>query len=160
MRKGEEYGVSYYFMTDEEFDKKIAEGEVVEWDEFCGKKYGTLRSELEHRIENGQDVIMDITVEGALAIKNAFPKEAVLIFILPPSYDELARRIRGRKRESEEQLAERINVARGEIARADCFDFIVVNDDLGQALDDLCSIIRSERQRYFRNTGSIDKFKL
>ncbi len=156
MRHGEAEGVSYYFKTRAEFEKMIRDGEVLEWDEFCGNLYGTLRSELQSRIDAGNDVILDLTVKGAEAIKRAFPDDAISVFILPPSIPELERRIRGRRRESEEQLRERVAQAEREIQFVSEFDYVLISDSLTEGPKRLKTIIDAERQKVCRNAGVLD----
>ncbi len=159
-RYGETEAVSYYFKTREEFEAMIANGEVLEWDEFCGNLYGTLKSELQTKIEAGIDVILDITVKGAESIKAAFPEDSITVFILPPSIAELEKRIRGRKRESEEQLRDRIANAEHEIARMNDFEYVVVSDSVTEAPKRLKIIIDAERQKVRRNPGLLHKFDI
>ncbi len=156
MRHGEAEGVSYYFKTRAEFEKMIRDGEVLEWDEFCGNLYGTLRSELQSKIDAGNDVILDLTVKGAEAIKRAFPEDAISVFILPPSIRELERRIRGRRRESEEQLRERVAQAEREIQFVSEFDYVLISDSLTEGPKRLKTIIDAERQKVCRNAGVLD----
>ena len=160
MRPGETEAVSYYFKTEEEFSRLIEQGEILEWDEFCGNRYGTLRQELSSRVEAGCDVILDLTVAGALAIKQAFPEDACTVFILPPSVEELENRIRGRRREGEEQLRMRVARAEAEMACVDRFDYVLVNDDLNEATDGLCAIIDAERRKFIRNKDILIRMNL
>lgn len=160
MRYGEAEGVTYYYKSDAEFDALIAKEEILEWDSFCGYKYGTLRSELESKISKGQDVILDLTVPGARAIKNAFPEDSVTAFILPPSIEELERRIRGRQRETEEQLKMRVAEAAKEIELYREFDYTVINDDLDEGVDSLWAIIKAERLTYKRNCDVLNRLNL
>lgn len=158
MRRGEAEGVSYYFKTRKQFEKLVASGEILEWDEFCGNCYGTLRSELLRNVEEGNDVILDITVKGAESIRNAFPDDSITVFILPPSLEELESRIRGRKRESEEQLRDRLANAEKEIAHINEFDYVVVSDSITEGPVRLKTIIDGERQKVKRNPGILDRF--
>lgn len=155
-RYGETEGISYHFKTREEFEELIGKGEVLEWDEFCGNKYGTLRSELETKIEKGLDVILDLTVKGAMAIKTAFPEDSITVFILPPSIEELENRIRGRKRETEEQLRDRLAEAEKEIACFSDFDYVLVSDSITEAPKKLKNIIDAERRKVRRNPDILD----
>lgn len=160
MRNGEAEGVTYYYKSAEEFEWLIAQKEILEWDSFCGYKYGTLRSELESKISAGKDVILDLTVAGALEIKRAFPKDTVTVFILPPSMKELENRIRGRKRETEKQLRMRIEAASGEIESFRQFDYTVVNDQFETAVDSLWAIVKAERLTYNRNCDVLERLNL
>ena len=160
MRLGEAEGISYYFKTPEEFDALIQAGDVLEWDEFCGNRYGTLRSELESRVEAGTDVVLDITVKGAWAIKKAFPEDSITVFLLPPSIEALEDRIRGRKRENEAQLRDRLAQAEKEIECVDSFDYVLVSDSITEAPKRLKMIIDAERQKVRRNPDIIDRLGL
>jgi len=160
MRRGEAEGVSYYFKTRKEFEKLIENGEVLEWDEFCGNLYGTLKSELRNRVDKGSDVILDITVKGALAIKEAFPEDSITVFLLPPSLKDLEDRIRGRKRETEEQLRDRLAEAEKEIACVKEFDYVLISDSITEAPKRLKGIIDAERQRVRRNPDILKRMGL
>ena len=147
-RKGEIPDVSYFYKTREEFDEMVASGEILEWDEFCQNCYGTPKTPLAKAIEEGADVVMDVTVPGALAVKNAFPKDSVTVFILPPSLEELERRLRGRQTETEEEITRRLGKASEEMGQQDRFDYCLVNDDLETAADSLLAILEeAKRQR-------------
>ena len=140
-RYGETEGISYHFKTSEEFEELIGNGEVLEWDEFCGNKYGTLRSELETKIEKGLDVILDLTVKGAMAIKAAFPEDSVTVFLLPPSIEELNRRITLRGDNTPEDAENRINIALNEIKDSQFYDYIIVNNDIEIVAKEILKII-------------------
>ena len=142
-RPGEPDGREYYFITPDEFARRVDAGEFVEWEEvYAGTRYGTLRSEVERVTGSGLNLIMDIDVKGALNIKRQFGDEAISIFILPPSICELESRLRGRATESDESLARRIQKAEYELGFADSFDRRVVNDDLDTAVAETAEIIR------------------
>ncbi|MBR5280667.1 MAG: guanylate kinase [Clostridia bacterium] len=160
MRYGEAEGVNYYYKSDAVFDQLVAENEILEWDSFCGYKYGTLRSELESKISKGQDVILDLTVPGARAIKKAFPEDCITAFILPPSIEELENRIRGRQRENEDQLKLRIEAAKQEVEFFREFDYTVINDDLDTGVDHLWAVIKAERLSYKRNSDVLNRLNL
>lgn len=160
MRFGEAEGVNYYYKTEEEFDRLINNGDVLEWDSFCGHRYGTLRSELESKISAGRDVILDLTVPGSLAIKKAFPEDTATVFILPPSYEALESRIRGRQRENEEQLAKRVASAKKEVLLFDRFDYALINGELQEAVENLLAVIKAERLSYKRNKDILERLNL
>lgn len=142
-RPGETDGREYYFITPDEFARRVDAGEFVEWEEvYAGTRYGTLRSEVERVTGSGLNLIMDIDVKGALNIKRQFGDEAISIFILPPSICELESRLRGRATESDDSLARRIQKAEYELGFADSFDRRVVNDDLDTAVAETTEIIR------------------
>ena len=142
-RPGETDGREYYFITPDEFARRVDAEEFVEWEEvYAGTRYGTLRSEVERVTGSGLNLIMDIDVKGALNIKRQFGDEAISIFILPPSICELESRLRGRATESDESLGRRIQKAEYELGFADSFDRRVVNDDLDTAVAETAEIIR------------------
>jgi guanylate kinase len=133
-RPGELDGQNYFFLSRMEFERLIAQGELLEWAEFAGNLYGTPRQPVENQIKQGRSVILEIELEGARQIRKYFP-DALRIFILPPSLPELEFRIRHRGTESEEAISRRLQRARAEIDAATEFDMQIVNDDFEQALD-------------------------
>nr|WP_075576523.1 guanylate kinase [Olsenella timonensis] len=141
-RDGERDGVSYHFMDDAEFDRRLAAGEFLEWAWVHAHRYGTLKSEVERVLAGGESVVLEIDVQGGLAVRAAMP-DAVLVFIEPPSMDELERRLRGRGTEDEEQVALRLANARSEMARAPEYDVRIVNDDLDRACRELQEVIHT-----------------
>ncbi|MCQ2505530.1 MAG: guanylate kinase [Saccharofermentans sp.] len=151
-REGEEEGVAYYFRSKEQFKQMLSDGEIIEYDEYVGNYYGTPAAPLKEMSASGSDVLLDLTIAGSLALKEKFD-EAVTIFILPPSFEELEGRLKGRGTETEEVVAKRMAQAKGEILRANEFDYVVVNDDLETAASKIEAIIEAERCRYERNIG-------
>lgn len=139
-REGEVEGQHYYFVSCARFEEMVEAGELAEWAEFAGNFYGTPYFGLKQGIGEGKWVILEIELEGARQIRNNFP-DALRIFILPPSWDELERRLRSRGQDSESAIARRLLRAKAEIAAAGEFDFQVVNDDLELALKGLESIL-------------------
>lgn len=133
--RGEERdGKDYYFITHEEFMRRVAAGEFVEWEEvYAGTCYGTLQSEVERITGSGRNLIMDIDVKGALNVKKRYGSDVLAIFIMPPSKEELERRLRGRATDSEETIARRLEKADYEMTFAPKFDLTVVNDSLDRA---------------------------
>lgn len=144
MREGEKDGVNYHYLTEEQFERLIAEDKVLEYTTYCGNYYGTLRDEVERRRNQGQDVLLEIEVVGAANVKRLCP-DAVLVFIAPPSVAELERRLRKRGTETDEVIAKRVAEAEREIRCADQYDYIVVNGELEKAVDDVKSVINAER---------------
>lgn len=141
-RGNEVHGKDYYFLSPEEFDQKIANGEFVEWEEvYAGTKYGTLRSEVENVINSGCNLIMDIDVKGALSVKKIFGKDATSIFVVPPSLEVLEHRLRSRATDSEESISKRLHKAEFELEFAPKFDYKVVNDSLEHAVEEIRQII-------------------
>lgn len=137
----------YHFLSREEFQEKISSGDLVEYEEIFGNLYGTLKSEVA-RVLGGSDVarmIFDIDVKGAIAIRNAYPDDAFLVFIAPPSFEELRRRLEARQSESPESLARRIERARMEIPAQSEFDAVVVNDDIERAAIEIEQLIAAQR---------------
>ena len=132
-RPGEVDGQHYYFVNRNQFERMVANGELLEWAEFAGNYYGTPRLAVEDKIREGHQVILEIELEGARQVRQTFPK-ALRIFILPPSLSELEFRIRNRGQDSEEAIARRLQRAQEEIDAANEFDIQIINDDFEQAL--------------------------
>ncbi|HJB54990.1 MAG TPA: guanylate kinase [Candidatus Olsenella avistercoris] len=141
-RPGEVEGTSYYFMDDDEFDRLVEGGEFLEWAWVHGHRYGTLRREVERVTGRGLSVILEIDVQGGLNVRRADP-EAVLVFIEPPSAEELERRLRGRGTEDEASIERRLSGAREEMGKASLYDVRIVNDDLERACAELQDVIRT-----------------
>ena len=141
-RPGEVDGKDYYFLDQPHFDKLVSQGGFLEWAHVHGNSYGTLRSRVQERIDRGSQVILEIDVQGAFQVKKAMP-EAHLIFIEPPSLEELERRLRGRGTETEEVICSRMKTAEVELARKMEYDVQVVNDELERATEKLVSYIGS-----------------
>lgn len=157
-REGEVNGVHYHFLTRGEFERRIAEKEVLEYTEYCGNYYGTLRKSVNDLLEQGKDAVLKIEVEGAMNIKKAFP-EACLVFILPPSWEVLEKRLRDRGTETEDKIIERTAQARREVEFAANYDYLIVNDNLAEAVDDLLAVFRAEKLRRARNDELLQRFK-
>lgn len=137
-RPGEVDGVSYHFLSDEEFKDLIANGAFVEYEQvYPGRYYGTLRSEIQNRVDAGHNVILDIDVNGGMNVRRQFGDEALSIFIAPPSIDELRRRLVQRGSESPEAIEERVGRAEYELGFRDRFDHVVVNDELPRAIGEI-----------------------
>ena len=146
-RGQEQDGREYHFVDEPTFRAMIADGEFVEWAEVHGNLYGTSRGAIEARITGGQDVVLEIDWQGALQIKRLFPN-AVLIFILPPSWDELLQRLHRRGEDGSEVIAMRMANARVEVSQARHFDFVIINALFETALFDLKAIVHSQRLKY------------
>ncbi len=144
-RTGEVDGRQYHFLSRHGFEEAVREGRFLEWVEYGGNLYGTLRSEVEDRLARGDDVILEIELQGARAVRSALP-EASSIFIAPPSFAELVARLRGRATESEEAIAARLRIAHDEVAAAKEFDHVVVNDDAARAAREVAELIRARRR--------------
>lgn len=148
-RPGEIDGVHYHFLRDDEFQRMIDRGELLEWAEFAGYRYGTPRRFVMEKIAEGMTVITDIDIQGAKQIKRSLP-EGVFVFLMPPSMQELRRRLVGRGTESSEGIAKRMSVAPDEMAAIEEYDYWILNEDLEEAAQTLIAIIRSERSKVSR----------
>jgi guanylate kinase len=146
-RGQEQQGREYHFIGEAEFRAKIAHGDFFEWAEVHGHLYGTSREAIEARIGGGQDVVLEIDWQGALQIKKLFP-HAVLIFILPPSWEELRQRLMRRGEDGAEVIEKRMANARVEVAQARHFDFVIINALFETALFDLKTVVHSQRLKY------------
>ena len=144
-RAGETDGENYYFLTNEQFEAKIDRGEMLEYVNYCGKYYGTPKSEVDARLDRGTTVVLVIEVVGAANIKKLYP-ESTLIFIMPPSMDELRARLRGRGTESEEAIAGRLKRAEEELPYAREYDFSVENRDVDACADEIYRILKQRQQ--------------
>ena len=156
MRAGEREGEKYNFITRERFEDMLKNDRLLEHNEFVGNYYGTPREPVERAVANGQDMVIEVDVNGAAQIREKMP-EAVSIFIMPPSFAELKRRLSGRGTESEELIQKRLTSALGEIKRAVEYDYIVVNKDIVAAADNIMSVILSSRLKTDRQTKIIDE---
>lgn len=155
MRVGEKEGEKYNFISREKFEEMLKNDELLEYNVYVNNYYGTPRKPVEQSVENGDDIIIEVDVNGAAQIRKKLP-EAVSIFIMPPSFAELERRLSGRGTESKEVIEKRMNTALEEINRAQEYDYVVVNGDINTAVDDIISVIHSssltiERQNEFIN---------
>ncbi len=146
-RGQEQDGREYHFISEAEFRAKIAADDFIEWAEVHGNLYGTSRAAIQERIKAGDDVILEIDWQGALQIKKLFPN-AVLIFILPPSWEELAQRLNRRGEDKPEVIEQRLANARQEVAQARHFDFVIINSLFETALFDLKTVVHSQRLKH------------
>jgi guanylate kinase len=140
-RPNEIHGRDYYFLTTEEFEAAITEGNLAEYEQIFGNYYGTLKSEINAALGAGKCLVFDIDVKGALSLERAYPDDALLIFVAPPSMDELRRRLTDRNTESEEQLALRLERAEMELAEQSRFHEIIVNDNLENAFTEARGLV-------------------
>jgi guanylate kinase len=148
-REGETDGVDYNFVSRARFEAMIAAGEFLEWAEVFGNLYGTGAADTERALASGCDVVLVIDVQGARKVRRrGIP--AVTVFVMPPSFEVLERRLRGRSKDAEDAIQQRLQVARDEIASFVEYDFVVVNDELTAAVDRLRSIVTAERARLYR----------
>jgi len=153
-REGEVDGVNYYFVTKEHFLELVKSDGMLEYATFVDNYYGTPKAPIEQKLAEGKDVILEIETAGAMMVKSVCP-EAVLIFMLPPSIEELAERLRGRGTESEEVISKRVMEAYREIRLANNYDYVFVNDNLSEAVDDLMMIMKSAKHLVNKNNDLI-----
>lgn len=154
-RPGEVDGVNYHFISREEFERRIATGDMLEYTEYCGNYYGTPKKEAEKVLESGKNLILEIEVEGARNVKTKYP-DAILVLLLPPSFKVQESRLRGRGTETEEKILERLERTRAEIVEATFYDYAVYNYDGADrsAAEQIRSIVTAE-QLSTRRSGSI-----
>lgn len=143
-RPGEENGIHYYFLSREEFERTAAEGGMLEYASYNGNYYGTPKAPVEQQRNQGNDVVLEIEVQGALQVKKSCP-DALLIFVAPPSFEELKNRLTGRQTEDTKTVENRLNIARQELMCAGEYDYIIVNDTVEQAVRRLGQIISANR---------------
>ncbi len=143
-RPGERDGVAYRFVDDQGFDGMVARGELLEWAEYAGHRYGTPRGPLDEAVERGRTVLLEIEVQGALQVRTRMP-DALQIFLVPPTFEALEHRLRDRGTEDEATIQARLEVARSEMAAQAAFDHVVVNDDLDRATAEVARLIGRAR---------------
>lgn len=153
-REGEIEGRSYFFLTKEEFQRRITENRLLEYADYCGNYYGTPREAVEERLEEGKNVILEIEVLGAFQVKERFP-DTLLVFVIPPSLQELERRLRARGTETEEAVLARVARAKEELSQARRYDYVIENDRLEDAVADFFTIVRAENLRAARRVKEI-----
>lgn len=157
-RPGERDGVEYYFITHEEFLKRVQEGYFLEHAIYVDKGYGTPAGFVEKNLDAGKDVLLEIEMQGAMQVKEKYP-DTILIFITPPSVEELKRRLTGRGTETPEQIAKRLNRAVEEGKYMEQYDYIVVNDDLDTCIRELDALMQSQRHRVSCNAEFVSHIK-
>lgn len=156
-RPGEKDGVHYHFITKEHFEELIANDTVVEHTFYCGNYYGTLRTVIEKDLCNGKNVILEIEVDGAMQIKNKFP-EALLILVVPPNYEVLEKRLRGRGTNTEEDIANRLERSKEELKFFNEYDYLLINEDIDEVSDNFISIIKTQKLSTKYNKDFYNKF--
>ncbi len=149
-RPGEEDGKDYFFLGREEFKRRVAAGAFVEWAEYGGELYGTLKAEVQKVLDSGRHVVLDIEIRGAQAVRQLFPA-AVLVFIVPPTADELMQRLGGRAGTRAGSLVRRLRHAVDELRVASTYDYVVVNADRTEAVAEVAAILDAESRRPSRN---------
>lgn len=157
-RPGEENGREYFFLTREEFEQKIADNALIEHAQYCDNYYGTPRDYVEEQMALGRDVILEIEIQGALAVKKQYP-DAVLLFVAPPSAKELRRRLLGRGTETEEVVDKRLRRAKEEAQGIEAYDYLLINDDLETCVKELHAIIDAAHHAPVRNEEFIEKIR-
>ena len=158
MRAGEKEGREYFFKTQEEFEEMIKKGELLEYATFNGNSYGTPRAYVEQLVERKKDVILEIDTHGALQVKKMYP-DALLLFTMPPSAAELKNRLVGRGTETEEVIAQRLAISNSEADIMDSYDYLIINDSLERAVDQVHNIIQAEHFKVSRNSLAINEMK-
>ena len=157
-RPGEVDGRDYFFVTREKFEQTIAENGLIEHAQFVGNYYGTPRAYVEQKISEGKNVILEIEIQGAMNIKKIYP-ESVLLFITPPTAEELEKRLKGRGTETDDVIAGRLSRASEESEGIGEYDYIIVNDDLDKCAADVCETIRSAKRKPGRQTEFIEELR-
>ncbi len=157
-REGEVDGREYFFVTKEEFESRIAAGGMIEYASYCDNFYGTPKAYVEQQLANGRDVILEIEIQGAHKVKEIYP-EAILMFVMPPSAQELYRRLKGRGTESDEVIAKRMARAVEESEGIDTYDYIVVNDKLEDCIDQINTIVDAAHQTPGNNEEFVNTIK-
>ena len=158
-RPGEQDGVNYYFYTKEKFREMIDQGQLLEWAEVYGNFYGTPKQKLLDRLDAGEDILLEIDTQGALNVMKVMP-EGLFIFLLPPSLEELAARLKGRGTETEESLHRRLGAAVDEIKLATKYRYVVVNDKVEDAEETIANIIEAEHHRSDLNESLLAKLQV
>ena len=157
-RPGEEEGKAYFFKTTEEFEKMIAKDDLIEYAIYVGNYYGTPKAYVEEQLRAGKDVILEIEIQGALKVKEKFPN-TLLLFVTPPSAEELRKRLEGRGTETQEVIDGRMKRAIEEAEYMDQYDYLVVNDELDVCVEEMHHLIQGEHERCFRNQTFIEHMK-
>ena len=157
-RPGEEDGIAYFFRSREEFEQLIREDALIEYAQYVENYYGTPRSYVEEQLSAGRNVILEIEIQGALKVKEKFPN-TLLLFVTPPSAEELRKRLEGRGTETQEVIDGRMKRAIEEAEYMDQYDYLVVNDELDVCVEEMHHLIQGEHERCFRNRTFIEHMK-
>ena len=157
-RPGEEEGREYFFKSTEEFEKMIAKDELIEYARYVDNYYGTPRVYVEEQLEAGKDVVLEIEIQGALKVKEKFP-DTLLLFVTPPSAQELRSRLVGRGTETMDVIEYRMSRAKEEAEGMEKYDYLIINDDLMECVEEMNQIIQGEHRRSFRNYEFIEHMK-
>ena len=157
-RPGETDGIEYFFKTREEFEAMIAGDELVEYAQYVSNYYGTPKADVEQQLSAGKDVILEIEIQGALKVKEKFP-ETLLMFMTPPDADELKRRLIGRGTETMEVIESRLSRAVEEAQGIEEYDYLLINDQLEECVEQFHNIVTNEKSRVFRNLENIENMR-
>lgn len=157
-REGERDGIEYFFSTKENFEKKIAEDGLIEYAEYCGNYYGTPKAYVEEQLEAGKDVILEIEIQGALKVKEKMP-DTLLLFVTPPSAEELKKRLVGRGTETMEVIEARMNRAIEESQGIEAYDYLVINDELAECTRQIHEIVQATKYQPERNADFIKEIR-
>ncbi|MEP0191826.1 MAG: guanylate kinase [Erythrobacter sp.] len=154
-RPGEEDGVHYQFVSDEKFDAMVADDDFYEWAQVFGHRYGTPKGAIRNALKDGEDFLFDIDWQGTQQLYQKDAQDVVSVFILPPSLDELRRRLEARAQDTSAVIDDRMERARAEISHWAEYDYVVINDDVDECFDRVCEVLDAERMRRTRQTGLI-----
>lgn len=157
-REGEKDGEAYFFASRQQFEENIKNDGFIEYASYCDNYYGTPKDYVEEQLKAGKDVILEIEIQGALQVKKKFP-ESLLMFVTPPTAEELERRLRGRGTETPEVIAQRLARASEESEGVEAYDYIVVNDDLDRCVEELNSMVEAARNQPVRQKDFIEKVR-
>ena len=157
-REGERHGKEYFFISKDEFEKMIAKGELIEYAKYVENYYGTPRDYVEKKLDEGKDVILEIEIQGALNVKKMFP-DTLLLFVTPPSAEELKKRLVGRGTETMDVIESRMDRACEEAQGMENYDYLIVNDSLDRCVEEMHSIIQGEHRRSSRNCEFMKEIK-
>ena len=157
-REGEEDGREYFFKTKEEFEQLIENDRLIEYACYCGNYYGTPRDYVEDQMEQGRDVILEIELQGALKVREKYP-DALLLFVMPPDTDTLVNRLKGRGTETEEVIKARLARAVEESQDVDKYDYMIINDDLEQSMEELNNLIEGQHYKINRNLEFVNRIR-
>jgi guanylate kinase len=158
-REGEKPGFDYHFVTEEEFNRKLQDGELAEYDRHFDAAYGTPREPLERAVREGRDILLDIDVEGARQIRSRYPNDAIGVFVLPPSFQDLEGRLRGRRTEKEEAIQRRLTRAAQEAREYPNYDYVIINHQIERSIHEFAAIVDAERLRTSRLSGKIEPWQ-
>jgi len=158
-REGEKPGLDYHFVTEEEFNRKLQNGELAEHDRHFDASYGTPREPLERAVREGRDILLDIDVEGARQIRARYPKDAIAVFVLPPSPEDLEERLRGRNTDKEEAIQRRLARAKKEASEYPDYDYVIINHQIPRSIHEFAAIVDAERLRTSRLSGKIEPWQ-